>query len=201
MVPCVPGTQFLENKHRRVYWSLFPAVCHIVGIFWCVVYQIVYSMLLLGNADKVFSGCLWSISAVLSGSVVSDSLWPHGVGPTRLPSPWGFSRQEYWNGLPCPPPGDLPHPGIKPRSPALRAASLLSEPQGKLKNTGVGTLSLLQGIFPTQELNWGLFHCRWILYQLNYWASPAFDQWFLNLIVHQNYLKVLLNIDCWASSL
>ena len=35
----------------------------------------------------------------------------------------GFSRQEYWSGLPCPPPGDLPYSGIKPRSPALRADS------------------------------------------------------------------------------
>ena len=42
-----------------------------------------------------------------------------------------FSRQEYWNGWPCPPPGDLPNPGIKPRSPALQAASLSSEPTGK----------------------------------------------------------------------
>ena len=39
------------------------------------------------------------------------------------------------------------------------------------QNTGVGSLSLLQGIFPTQELNWGLLHCRWILYQLNYQGS------------------------------
>ena len=42
-----------------------------------------------------------------------------------------FSRQEYWNGLPCLPPGDLPNPGIKPRSPKLQADSLLSEPPGK----------------------------------------------------------------------
>ena len=40
----------------------------------------------------------------------------------------GFSRQEYWSGLPCPPPGDLPNVGIEPRSPALQADSLLSEP-------------------------------------------------------------------------
>jgi len=40
-----------------------------------------------------------------------------------------FSRQEYWSGLPCPPPGDLPNPGIKPRSPALQADSLPSEPK------------------------------------------------------------------------
>ena len=40
--------------------------------------------------------------------------------------PWD-SRQEYWSGLPCPSPGDLPDPGIKPGSPALQADSLLSE--------------------------------------------------------------------------
>jgi len=44
-----------------------------------------------------------------------------------------FSRQEYWSGLPLLPPGDLPNTGIKPRSPALQADSLLSEPPG-IKN-------------------------------------------------------------------
>jgi len=43
----------------------------------------------------------------------------------------GFSRQEYWSGLPCPPPGDLPNPRVKPRSPALQADSLSDEPPGK----------------------------------------------------------------------
>ena len=43
----------------------------------------------------------------------------------------GFSRQEYWSGLPFPSPGDLPDPGIEPRSPALRADALTSEPPGK----------------------------------------------------------------------
>ena len=42
-----------------------------------------------------------------------------------------FSRQEYWSGLPCPPSGDLPHPGIKPMSPALQVDSLPSETPGK----------------------------------------------------------------------
>ena len=49
----------------------------------------------------------------------------------------------------------------------LPVDSLLSEPPGKPKNTGVGSLSSFQWIFPTQELNWGLLHCTWILYQLN----------------------------------
>ena len=74
--------------------------------------------------------------------------------------------------MPYPSLEDLPNPGFKPRSPALQANSLMSEPAGKPKNTGVGSLSLLQGIFLTQELNWGLLHCRWILYQLNYQGSP-----------------------------
>ena len=43
----------------------------------------------------------------------------------------GFSGQEYWSGLPFPSPGDLPDPGIEPRSPALQADSLPSEPPGK----------------------------------------------------------------------
>ena len=64
--------------------------------------------------------------------VASNSLQPHGLWPTRLLCPWGFSRQEYWSGLPCPPPWHLPNPGIKPRSPALWADSLLSEPPRKL---------------------------------------------------------------------
>ena len=55
--------------------------------------------------------------------------------PGRLLCPWRFSQQEYWSGLPCSPPGDLPNPGIKPRSPTMQADSLLLEPPGKSKNT------------------------------------------------------------------
>ena len=47
----------------------------------------------------------------------------------------GFSRQEYWSGLPFPSPGDLPDPGIEPGSPALEADALTSEPPGKPVNT------------------------------------------------------------------
>ena len=59
-----------------------------------------------------------------------------------------------------PSPGDLPNPGIEPRSPTLQADSLPAEPQWKPPNTGVDSLSLLQQIFPTQESNWGFLHCR-----------------------------------------
>ena len=71
-----------------------------------------------------------------------------------------------------PSPGDLSNPGIEHRSHALQADSLPAQPPGKPKNTGVGSLSLLQWIFPTQEWNWGLLHCRWILYQLSHRGNP-----------------------------
>ena len=67
--------------------------------------------------------------------------------------------------------GDLPNPGIEPRYPTLQVNSLPAEPPEKPKNSSVGTLSLLQGIFLTQELNWGFLYCRWILYPLSYQES------------------------------
>ena len=72
-----------------------------------------------------------SLIAVLSHSVMSDSLRPHELQPARLLCPWGLSKQEYWSGLPCLPPQDLPNPGIKPRSSTLQTDSLPSEPPGK----------------------------------------------------------------------
>ena len=53
------------------------------------------------------------------------------------------------------------------------------------KNNGVGSLSLLQGIFPTQESNWSLLHCRWILYQLSYQGSPIS----MNVTVQKSKLR------------
>ena len=68
-------------------------------------------------------------------SVVSDSLAISWTVAHQAPLPKGCSRQEYWNGSPCPPPGDLLDPGIEPGSPALQADSLATEPPGK-PNTG-----------------------------------------------------------------
>ena len=68
---------------------------------------------------------------VLSHSVVSNSLWPPwSVAPTRLLCPWGFSilQARILEWLQCCPPGNLPNPGIKPRSPAFQADSSLTEP-------------------------------------------------------------------------
>ena len=73
--------------------------------------------------------CPWESESV---SVMSDSLWPHG-----LHSPWNSPGQ----------------------------------------NTGVGSLSLLQGIFPTQGSNPGFPHCRWILFQLSHQGNPRILEW------------------------
>ena len=61
--------------------------------------------------------------------------------------------------------------GIELGSPALQADSLPAEPQGNPKDTGMGSLFLLQRIFPTQESNWCLLNCRRILHQLSYQGS------------------------------
>ena len=58
-------------------------------------------------------------------SVLSDSMTPWTV-VHQAPLCMGFSRQEYWNGLPFPPPGDLPDPGIEPGSPVLQVVSRIA---------------------------------------------------------------------------
>ena len=167
------GTSFHPGSHLstiRIHKSNFPTT--VVSTQLCYLEE--HSPLSPGNliltwlsvSDLPINKCM----CVLSHSVVSDSLWPHGLEPARLFCPWGFCRQEYWGGLPCPPPKDLSKPGIKPRSPTLQVDSLLPELlPGKPKNTVMSILSLLQELFPTQELN---LHYRWILYQLSYQGSP-----------------------------
>ena len=86
--------------------------------------------------------------------VISDSLRPHGIVHGILQA-----RILEWVAIPVS--RDLPYPGIEPRSPTLQVDSLPPESPEKPKNTGVGSPSLLQGIFQTQESNWGLLHCRW----------------------------------------
>ena len=72
---------------------------------------------------KISHALLWEcklLKLYASCSVVSDSLWPHGLA-------MGFPRQEYWSGFPFSSPGNLPNPGFEPGSPALQADSLQSE--------------------------------------------------------------------------
>ena len=70
-----------------------------------------------GGGDLVAKSCLTLVT-----------LWTVAC---QAPLPMGFSRQEYWSGLPFPSPGDLPDPGIEPGSPALQADSLLTKLRGK----------------------------------------------------------------------
>ena len=97
---------------------------------------------------------------------------PWAVG-TQAPLSMGFplGKNTEWFAMPFP--GGLPNPGIELRSLTSKLDSLPSQPPEKPKNTGVGSLSLLQGIFPTQESNWGLLHCKQALYQLSYLGSPV----------------------------
>ena len=84
------------------------------------------------SAYKMFNitTFLQQLSESVSRSVVSDSMTPWTVA-RQAPLSMEISRQ-YWSGLPCPSPGDLPEPGIEPRSPALQADSLPSELLGKV---------------------------------------------------------------------
>ena len=86
------------------------------------------------------SGFLCAVLSHFSCARHFVSQWTVATG---LLCPCGFSRQEYWSGLPCPPPGDLPDPGIEPRSPALQADLLASEPPGKLEMSGFLQLTII----------------------------------------------------------
>ena len=68
----------------------------------------------------------WCVCACCVTSVMFNSVWPYGPDSCQTLLSTGFSRQEKWSGLPCPPPGNLPDPGTEPASPALQTDSLLS---------------------------------------------------------------------------
>ena len=81
----------------------------------------------------------------------------------------------------------------------LQMDSLPSQPPGKPKNTGVGSLSLFQGNFPTQKSNQDLLHCRWILYQLSYpgMVEGVTLNQFLSLSITDTLEWIVL---CWGVS-
>ena len=85
-----------------------------------------------GRVEKV---CPCTIKYLICVCVSVAQLYPTLATPWTVahqaPLSKGFSRQEYWRGLPFPSPGDLPDPGIEPTFPALQVDSLLSEPTGK----------------------------------------------------------------------
>ena len=98
------------------------------------------------------------VSSVVSNSV---TLW---ATAHQAPLSMGFSRQEYWVGLPCPPPGDLPNPGVEPGSPTLQADSLPSEPPGTIAQRWIqacpGHLTPL-GSETASQPHPGQYHLLW----------------------------------------
>ena len=87
----------------------------------------------------------------------------------------GFSRQEYWCGLPCPPPGDLPNPGIKPGLLHCRQILYHQSDQGSPRILEWVAYPFSRWVFPTQESNQCLLLCRRILYQLSYQGDANRD--------------------------
>ena len=112
------------NTHTQLQSSTI-TTCQRVGVLWVKTLGLQVSKTIT-QLDQTIRKVETSVSFSESGSVISDSLWPHGIY-----SPWNSPGQ----------------------------------------NTGVGSLSLLQHIFPTQGSNPGLPHCRRILYQLSYQGS------------------------------
>ena len=83
-----------------------------------------FSMLLLSGSGVIINPGLPDLLLLFSCSVMSDSFATPWTVACQASLSMGFSRQEYWSGLPFPPPGDLPDPGIEPGSPAFQADSL-----------------------------------------------------------------------------
>ena len=104
---------------------------------------------------------------VLSRSVVSDSLWPHGLLGGQTPLSMGILQVRILEWVVISPSRESSQPRYQTQVSRI-AGGFFTIWAGKPKNTGVGSLSLLQGIFLTQKSNHGLLHCRWIFYQLSY---------------------------------
>ena len=116
ILPCLPTSDALLEI-SGIFWHIAAWLQSSLGIFsvftWLSSYKDTSHV---GRTACVLHMCV----CALSHSVMSDSLWPRGLQPTRLLCPWGFSRQEYWS------------------------------EKKKKKNAGVGCHALLQRIFPTQ---------------------------------------------------
>ena len=140
-----------QNKYLEKEWA-FPSQCLFTILCPCLFWFSVWEVL-LGKWASPFRSCRMNPGTKVKKWKLLSCVWLFATSCTialQAPQSMGFSRQEYWGGCPCPLPGDLPNPGVEPRSPTFQVDSLPSEPQRKPKNIGVGSLSLLQGIFLTQ---------------------------------------------------
>ena len=122
-----------------------------------------------------------SLALLHRHAVLCASLFTHVwlFATTRIvtlqaPLSIGILRQEYWSGLPCSPPENLPDPGIEPRSSALQADFCCLNHQESQRILEWVAYSFSRG--PSWPRNWTgsiqFLHIRWILYQLSYQGSP-----------------------------
>ena len=102
-----------------------------------------------GNGDSARLKLL--CGSVLSHVRVFANPWTLAY---QAPLSMGFSRQQYWSGLPFPSPGNLPDPGIKPRSPALQTDALPPEPPGKSILKEISPEYSLEGLILKLELQY-----------------------------------------------
>ena len=101
-------------------------------IFWDMVFSKIWGHLHCAKRETLKADgflLVYRDANALLKVLVAQSCLTHGLEPPHQASE--FSRPEYWSGLPIPSPGDLPNPGVEPRSPTLQMDSLLSEPPGK----------------------------------------------------------------------
>ena len=116
---------------------------------------------------------------------MSDSLWPHGLYPTRLLCPWNFPGKN--TGVPCPSPGDLPDPGIELRSPELQADSLPFElPGNKVLNKVINSKFMNRS--PTQWVP-----CRQNSLRIYPFVPKSWHIW-------QTYTKSVIGQQFWLES-
>ena len=123
----------------------------------------------------------------------------------HAPPSMGYSRQEYWSGLPFPSPGDLPDPGIEPRSPALQADTLTSEPPGKPIETIIFALSKLCYFVNSAAMNIEVHVYFQVIFSLN--VCPAvglldnmvtlFFVCLLLVVFFKNLHTILLGLPWW----
>ena len=140
----------------------------------------------------------WSESESENRSVVSDSLWPHG-----LYSPWNSPGQNTGVGSLYILQGLFPTQGLNPGLSHCRQILYQLGHKGKPKNTRVGSLSLLQQIFLTQESNKGLLNFRLILYQLSYEGSMESINalYAFSSVIKDTPQRVLANVKSFKSSI
>ena len=131
------------------------------------------------------------------------TLW---IVACQAPLPMGFSRQEYWSGLPCPPPGDLPDPGIKSASPAWQVDSLsLSHPGNQfchLRDIIIHVLLSLperSEFYPYETIFWAWRHQHLLPahFSRSVGSSPRYFLWAQR---YQNQPDGALSSEVWGSA-